>query len=46
MENSEFGTTTNSTNYIKSPKSFQKLKLQELGGLDIYLEQINCTLEP
>jgi len=45
MENGEFGTISNSTNYMTSPKLFQKLKLQGLGGWDTYLEQMNCTLE-
>jgi hypothetical protein len=45
MENGEFGTSTNSANYIPRPKSFQKLKLQGLGFWDTHLEQMNCTLE-
>jgi len=32
------------TDYIFFPKSFKKLKLQQLGGWDTYLEQMNSTL--
>ena len=45
MENGEIGTNTNSTSYVMSTKSLQKLKLQVLYGWDIPLEQTNCTLE-
>ena len=44
MNSGKLGAFRNYIDYATTPKSFKKLRLKELGGLNTYLRQITSTL--